>query len=123
MAYQSSSLTEELVLQYRKAFSVYGKEREGKILPEYLGVVVRCLGQNPTEAQIQEMKNEVDADTKGCIEFEEFLSMMRRKSDNVDKEEEIMKAFRVFDKDETGFVSSDQLRKESCQNSYLNIDQ
>ena len=110
MTSHSSSLTEELVLQYRKAFSVYGKERDGKMLPEYLGTVVRSLGQNPTEAQIQDMKNEVNADIKGSIEFEEFLNIMQRKNDYAATEDEIMKAFRVFDKDETGFVSADELR-------------
>ena len=107
----SSSLTEELVCQYRKAFAVYGQEKDGKIQPEYLGTVIRCLGQNPTEAQIRDMKNEVDADRKGGIEFNEFLTMMQGKKDYIDSENEVMEAFRVFDKEGTGFVSAEELRE------------
>ena len=46
-------LTEELMIQYRKAFSVYGKEEDGKISPKDLGIVMRSLGYNPTESELQ----------------------------------------------------------------------
>ena len=46
-------LTEELMHQYRKAFSVYGKEEDGKISPKDLGIVMRSLGYNPTESELQ----------------------------------------------------------------------
>ena len=36
-------------------------------------------GQNPTEAELQDMINEVDADGNGTIDFQEFLSLMARK--------------------------------------------
>jgi len=46
---------------------------------EELGTVMRSLGQNPTEAELQDMINEVDADGNGTIDFPEFLSLMARK--------------------------------------------
>lgn len=44
-----------------------------------LGTVMRSLGQNPTEAELQDMINEVDADGNGTIDFPEFLMLMARK--------------------------------------------
>jgi centrin-1 len=38
----------------------------------------------------------------GTIDFEEFLQMMTAKMGERDSREEIMKAFRLFDDDETG---------------------
>ncbi|GJS74415.1 calmodulin [Tanacetum coccineum] len=55
-------------------------------------------GQNPTEAELQDMSNEADADGNGIIDFPEFLNVMARKMKDTDAEEELKKAFRVFDK-------------------------
>ena len=57
--------------------------------------MMRSLGQNPTEAELQDMINEVDADGNGTIDFPEFLTMMARKMKDTDSEEEIREAFRV----------------------------
>jgi calmodulin len=75
-----------------------------------LGTVMRSLGQNPTEAELADMVNEVDADGNGTIDFPEFLTMMARKMKDTDSEEEILEAFKVFDKDGNGFISAAELR-------------
>ena len=46
----------------------------------------------------------------GTIDFPEFLTMMSKKMKDVDSEEEIREAFRVFDKDGNGFISAAELR-------------
>ena len=53
-------------------------QRYNCILTQELGTVMRSLGQNPTEAELQDMINEVDADGNGTIDFPEFLSLMAR---------------------------------------------
>ena len=45
---------------------------------------MRSLGQNPTEAELQDMVNEIDADGDGTIDFPEFLTMMARKMKDTD---------------------------------------
>ena len=71
--------------------------------------MMRSLGQNPTEAELQDMINEVDADGNGTIYFLEFLNLMARKMKDTDSEE-LREAFRVFDKDQNGFISAAELR-------------
>ena len=65
------------------------QDGDGTITTKELGTVMRSLGQNPTEAELQDMINEVDADGNGTIDFPEFLTMMARKMKDTDSEEEI----------------------------------
>lgn len=86
------------------------QDGDGTITTAELGTVMRSLGQNPTEAELQDMINEVDADGNGTIDFPEFLNLMARKMEEVDSEEELKEAFRVFDRDGNGFISAAELR-------------
>ena len=46
----------------------------------------------------------------GTIDFEEFLQMMAKKMKDTDTEEEMKEAFKVFDRDNNGFISAQELR-------------
>ena len=65
---------------------------------------------NPTEAELQDMVNEVDADHDGSVNFQEFLDMMSKSTETDSTEEDIREAFKVFDKNEDGFISESELR-------------
>ncbi|KAJ7901578.1 calmodulin-like protein [Mycena leptocephala] len=104
----SEALT--LSTEFKEAFSLFDKDGDGTITTKELGTVMRSLGQNPTEAELQDMINEVDADGNGTIDFPEFLTMMARKMRDTDSEEEIKEAFKVFDKDGNGYISAAELR-------------
>merc|ERR1712138_352273 len=85
-------LTEEQIAEFKEAFSLFDKDGDGTITTKELGTVMRSLGQNPTEAELQDMINEVDADGNGTIDFPEFLSLMARKIKDTDTEEELREA-------------------------------
>ncbi|KAH0794233.1 Calmodulin [Histomonas meleagridis] len=103
------NLTPEQIAEFREAFNIFDKDGDGRITAKELGTVMRSLGQNPSEAEIQDMVNEVDIDGNGTIEFDEFLYMMSRQLREGDTEEEIIDAFRVFDKDGDGKISVAEL--------------
>ena len=46
------------------AFSLFDKDLDGFITTKELSTVMRSLGQNPTEAELQDMIADVDADGK-----------------------------------------------------------
>ena len=106
----NQNLTKERVLKYREVYARYGKKNGGKIAPQNLGRVMRFLGKNPSEAELRDMVEKVDADRKGTIEFHDFLNMMQTKKDYSDCENEINEAFRVFDKEGNGLVSVAELK-------------
>ncbi|XP_012440358.1 calmodulin [Gossypium raimondii] len=103
-------LTDEQIAEFKEAFSLFDKDGDGCITTKELGTVMRSLGQNPTEAELQGMINEVGADQNGTIDFPEFLNLIARKMKDTESEEELKEAFKVFDKDQNGFISATDLR-------------
>lgn len=49
-------------LDFKQAFKLFDDDDSGTITSKELGTVLRQLGQNPTEAELQDMINEVDED-------------------------------------------------------------
>lgn len=56
-----------LQTEFKEAFSLFDKDGDGTITTKELGTVMRSLGQNPTEAELQDMINEVDADGENLV--------------------------------------------------------
>ena len=68
-----------------------------------LSTVMRSLGLQASQEELQEMMTEADEDGSGSIEFEEFLSMMKRKmKENESSMDDVKAAFKVFDQDGDG---------------------
>ncbi len=49
----ADALTEEQIAEFKEAFSLFDKDGDGTITTKELGTVMRSLGQNPTEAELQ----------------------------------------------------------------------
>jgi EF-hand domain pair len=74
-----SSLPGDIIIMKDTLFAHYCVEerpklimsitRSGQITTKELGTVMRSLGQNPSESELQDMINEVDADNNGTIDF------------------------------------------------------
>ncbi|KAJ1679646.1 hypothetical protein EV182_001624 [Spiromyces aspiralis] len=107
-----SSLTEQQIKEYREAFDLFDKDKDGIITAKELGVVMKSLKHNPTESELQDMINEVDCNGNGAIEFGEFLILLASMSQNKKDGgsiEELREAFAVFDTNGDGFISTSEL--------------
>lgn len=80
---QADQLTEEQIAEFKEAFSLFDKDGDGTITTKELGTVMRSLGQNPTEAELQDMINEVDAD--GMSLSKRFVIKYKQAIQNVRK--------------------------------------
>ena len=70
-----------------------------------------CPGFEPKKEEIKKMISDIDKDGSGNIDFTEFLEMMTAKMSERDSREEILKAFRLFDDDETGKITLKNLKR------------
>merc|ERR1739848_250560 len=61
--------------------------------------------------EIEKMISDVDDDGSGEIGYPEFLTMMTHKILNKDPKDDLLKAFRLFDDDQTGTVSFKNIKR------------
>lgn len=92
-----------------QAFNVFDKNGDGDISLNELGSVLRSLGQKPTKKSVRLMIKKVDADGSGTIDFDEFLTLMAAKLKHQDLRSEMLKSFKLFDKDGSGKISANEL--------------
>ena len=102
-------ISEEKITEFKEAFNIFDKDKDGYITTKELGDIMKNLGQSPSEAELQDMINEVDIDGNGTIDFKEFIGIMARKMRDSDSEEELIEAFKIFDRDGNGLISADEL--------------
>eukprot|EP00667_Euglena_gracilis_P019488 EG_transcript_20895 len=104
------ALTQEQINEFREAFTLFDRDGDGSITTKEIGAVMRALGQNPTEEELQKIIEEVDQDGNGIMDFEEFLALMSKKMHEEYELDDIEEAFRIFDKNQDGFISLPELR-------------
>ena len=88
---------------------MFDNNQDGTITREKLENLMRKLNQTVTEDDLKDMISVVDTKGDGKINFEEFVAMMEKRKDEADTEQEIINAFRVFDKDGNGLISKAEL--------------
>merc|ERR1712228_83023 len=104
----AKGLSIQQIGQFQDAFMRLASD-DGSVCSAQVSSIMRSIGQNPSEAEIQDMVNQVDKDGTGSIDFPEFLMMMALKVDADNAEDEIREAFTVFDGDGNGFINRQEL--------------
>jgi len=103
--------SEEQLAEYKEAFSLFDKNGDGAISAAELGKIMESLGIKPSKTELEDMIHEIDTDGNGTIDFNEFVTLMARQTTTGDKDGEIMEAFKLFDKNGDGKISSEELKE------------
>ncbi len=108
--YEEEYITDEQRKDLQDIFDQFDKDKDGKISGKELANAMESMGQNPTDEEINEMMREVDLNQDGKIDFDEFMILMTKSSPDTQTEEEVINAFRVFDKEGNGLIASSELK-------------
>ena len=107
--YDEEYITDDQRKELQDIFDQFDKDKDGKISGKELANAMESMGQNPTDEEINEMMREVDLNQDGKIDFDEFMILMTKSSPDTQTEEEVINAFRLFDKEGNGLITSSEL--------------
>eukprot|EP00913_Durusdinium_trenchii_P026629 g24985.t1 len=95
---KQKELTDEQKQEIKEAFDLFDTDGSGEIDSKELKVAMRALGFEPKKEEIQKMISDVDAP-------------WHHEQMGASLSDEILKAFRLFDDDETGKISFKNLKR------------
>jgi centrin-3 len=95
--------------EIQEAFELFDTEKSGMIDESELKVAMRALGFMVRRPEVRRIMQERDHDNNGKIGFEEFVDIVASKIASRDPDEEIEASFQLFDCDNTGAISFNNL--------------
>jgi len=106
---EKTKLSNQQILKLKRLFDSFDLDGDGLATKTELATAMRSLGKNPTEAEVQDELDIMDADGDGVVDFPEYLKfiMMAWKT----TQEGYKKAFKMFDKDGNGHISAEDLKQ------------
>jgi len=111
---QTFDFTKEDVELFKDIFSLFDKRGDDNIPSAELVTVLRALGENPINAELEEWISKVDPEGKGEIAFSDFLSILDESRKHEDNEDEILESLKVFDTDLSGTIEASELKDILC---------
>ncbi|RDX81845.1 putative calcium-binding protein CML13, partial [Mucuna pruriens] len=101
-------LSDDQVSAMKEAFTLFDTDRDGLIAPSELGILIRSLGGNPTQAQLKSIM--AQENLKDPFDYTRFLDLMGKHMKVEPFDRQLRDAFKVLDKESTGLVSVTELR-------------
>merc|ERR1712156_788395 len=98
-------LKEEHILEYQEAFNQFDPDNKGLVATKELGNLLRVLGINPTNEELQDLTIQIDPHVTGFLKLPDLLDMMSRIILERNYDAQIEDAFRCFDKNGIGTIS------------------
>jgi len=109
-------LPKEQVEMLQKVFDTFDREKQGFITAEMVSAMLSMMGLKFNQSELMEVIAEIDEDGSGQIEFDEFLILAKKfmtedeDEDSGELEKELKEAFRLYDKEGNGYITTKVLK-------------
>jgi len=108
-----AEIDESSMEEYKRFFEMFDTGKRGYVMAIQIGQVMDAMQQDYDEKSMRKTIKKFDADGSGKLEFNEFAAMVYTLANTVDKEtmeRELREAFRLFDKEQNGFISREAMK-------------
>ena len=106
------SVPPSTILDIKKAFDIIDTNKSGAIQPsEFQSILEESGLMDETGISTKTLISELDSNSNGVIDFEEFLKFSLKKINEKDEIEEIEKVFQYYDEEKKGKIDAKNLIK------------
>ena len=103
-------ITEGSLQEFRDCFNLFDQDNSGCIDAAELKMALTRFGRETTDAEVREMLDLADADGSGKLSFWEFATLMAyQMGEGASPDKTLRAAFKMFDNDENGTISGDEI--------------
>ncbi|KAL5701246.1 hypothetical protein ACHQM5_026606 [Ranunculus cassubicifolius] len=81
----ADQFTDNQISKFKEIFNF--RDHNGDTLTLLLQIVMVSLGQKPTQVELHDVINEIDANNFSTVDFPEFLNLMAKKIKDFDKDQ------------------------------------
>ncbi|GAA0159771.1 non-receptor serine/threonine protein kinase [Lithospermum erythrorhizon] len=106
----AENLSEEETGGLKEMFKMIDTDSSGHITPEELKAGLKRFGTSLDESEINDLMQIADVNRSGHIEYVEFIAATLHLN-KIEKDRLLHTAFSYFDKDDSGFITRDELQK------------
>jgi len=109
-------LDRDQLAMLKSTFDAFDVDKKGYIETEMVGTILDMLGMQYRGKELQDIIEDIDEDENGEISFEEFANLAAKFLVEEDEDTEAIQlelkgAFRLYDKEGNGFISTEVLRE------------
>ena len=98
---------------WRDTFTLFDKTGDGYVACNMIGEIMRAIGQNPTQCEINMIIKEIDQTGKKRITFEDLAPLLNKQKNKLNDNnsfESFCEGFKIFDRENNGMVSVAEIR-------------
>mmetsp|Transcript_3821 Transcript_3821/g.4744 ORF Transcript_3821/g.4744 Transcript_3821/m.4744 type:complete len:172 (-) Transcript_3821:131-646(-) len=97
------------------AFRLYDVLGDGVIDASQVRLALSWLGEEPSDKAFLTVMNDIDSHGKGVMDFQRFVKLMAKFDRSMITEDELVNAFKIFDKDKSGTIDAIELQDVLCK--------
>jgi len=102
------SFSAAMVDNFKEAFSCFDVAGHGVVTVADLGRVMRGVGLEPSDDELENMITEVDGSGKGAVDFAEFMRMMSKNGTSTAAE--VKETYTLFNPSGSGKIAAEELK-------------
>ena len=105
-------IPEDKIAEYKEAFDMFDRNKKGTLSIGDITKIMKNFGYPMTKEEARSMISNVDSSGDGEVDFEEFVMLMEKQIQYIDEsdEDQVLKAFKSFDKDHDGKITMYEFR-------------